>query len=72
MDPFMNDYKHYTYGFGQPCLTLLRNCTWITYENYNTIGINETFINNFFGTILQILHWIFVQLPKLLTINIII
>jgi len=56
MDPYMNGYKHYTYGFGQPCLTLWTSCTWITYDNYNITKMNETFVNNFFTTTLQILH----------------
>lgn len=36
----------------KPCLILLISCTKVTYDNYNTIGINETPINNFFATIL--------------------
>ncbi len=42
----------------------LVSCMKVTYDNYNTTGINETFIKNFFATILQLLHWIFVQLPN--------
>ncbi len=51
-------------NLGQPCLTLLTSYTRITYDIYNTIGINETLINNFFATILQLLYWIFMQLPN--------
>ncbi len=50
--------------FGQPCLTLLESYTRVTYDIYNTIGINETLINSFFATILQLLYWIFMQLPN--------
>ncbi len=49
MDPYMNDYTYQIYGFGQPCLTLLASCMRVTYKNYNTIGINEKLINNFFA-----------------------
>jgi len=55
MDPYRNDYKHYVYGFSQPCLILLTSYNLITYDNYNTISINETFINNLFVITLQIL-----------------
>jgi len=30
----------------------------------NTTKIDETFINNFFITALQLLYWIFVKLPN--------
>ncbi len=43
-------------GFWKPCLTLLANCTKVTYENYNTTRINETFISNFFVITLQLLY----------------
>ncbi len=54
--------SHHIYNFGQLCLTLLASCMKITYDNYNTNGMNETLINNFFATNLQLLYWIFVQL----------
>ncbi len=46
------------YDFSQTCLTLLTSCTNVTYANYNTTSINETFINNFFAITLQLLYWI--------------
>jgi hypothetical protein len=52
MDPYVNEYMHKIYNFSQPCLTLSTSCTKVTYDNYNTIGIYETPINNFFATIL--------------------
>ncbi len=52
------------YNLDQPGLTLLASYTRVTYDIYNTIGINETLINNFFATILQLLYWIFMQLPN--------
>jgi hypothetical protein len=60
MNPCTNDYKHYVYGFGHLCFTLLINSTRITYDNYNTTRISENF--KLFAITLQILHWIFVQL----------
>jgi hypothetical protein len=55
MDPYMDDGTYYIYYFGQPCLTLLTRYTKVTYDNYNIIGINETFISklicNYFTTI---------------------
>jgi hypothetical protein len=41
MDPYTNDYTNYIYDFGQLCLTLLASTTRVTYNNYNTIWINE-------------------------------
>jgi hypothetical protein len=43
-------------------LILLSSCIRIIYDNYNTIELNEAFINNFFAIILQLLYLIFVQL----------
>ncbi len=40
---------HYIHGFGQLCLILLTSYTKVTYDNYNTSGINETFIYIFFN-----------------------
>jgi hypothetical protein len=60
----MDECMHCIYNFGQPCLTLLESYTRVIYDIYNTIGINETLINNFFATILQLLYWIFMQLPN--------
>ncbi len=51
MDHYINECTHYIYGFGQPYLILLTSYIIITYDNYNTIGINETFINNFLAII---------------------
>jgi len=48
MDLYINECTLYIYNFDQPCLTLVTSCTIITYDKYNTIEINETFINNFF------------------------
>jgi len=45
----MNECTHCIHGFGQLCLILLTSYTKVTYDNYNTIGINETFINIFFN-----------------------
>ncbi len=49
MDPYINECTHHIYGFGQPCLILLTSYIIITYDNYNTIGVNENFINNLFN-----------------------
>jgi hypothetical protein len=39
----IDECMHGIYGFGQSCLILLASCMKdITYDNYNTIGINET------------------------------
>lgn len=56
--------SHHIYSFGQSCLTLLTSCMKVMYDNYNTNGMNEALINNFFAIILQPLYWIFVQLLK--------
>jgi hypothetical protein len=55
MDLYMNESMHNIHGFGQLCLILLISYTKVTYDNYNTTGINETFINIFFQH-LQILY----------------
>ncbi len=36
MDPYKDESMHHLYDFGQPHLTLLINCTKVTYDNYNT------------------------------------
>jgi len=33
--------------------TMLASCTRTTYDNYNTIEIHETLINNYFATNIQ-------------------
>jgi hypothetical protein len=63
MDMYIDEHTHHIYSFGQPCLILL-NCMKVTYDNYNTTRINETFIKDFFATNLQLLHSIFVRLPN--------
>jgi hypothetical protein len=55
----MDECMHCIYGFGQLCLTLLASCMKVTYDNYNIPITNETFINNIFAAILQLLYWIF-------------
>jgi hypothetical protein len=45
----MNECTHCVRSFGQLCLILLTSYMKVTYDNYNTIGTNETFIN-FFST----------------------
>jgi hypothetical protein len=57
---------HYIYSFGQPCLTLLTSCTIVAYDNYNTIGINETLINNLFATTLKLLVIIIIIIINIL------
>jgi hypothetical protein len=52
--------------FWSPCLTLVTSYTIITYDNYNTIEINQTFINNFFAIILQLFNATTQLLAKLL------
>jgi hypothetical protein len=52
--------------FWSPCLTLVTSYTIITYDNYNTIEINQTFINNFFAIILQLFYATTQLLAKLL------
>jgi len=51
----MDDGTYCIYNFGQPCLILLASYTKVTYDNYNIIGTNETFISklicNYFTTI---------------------
>jgi hypothetical protein len=47
---------HCIYDISQPCLTLLVNCMKVTYDNYNTTRIDETFINNLFAITLQLLY----------------
>ncbi len=64
MDPYTYEHTHCIYGFGQPRLTLLTNYMKVTHDNYNTTWINETFVKNFFVTTLQLLYWIFMQLPN--------
>jgi hypothetical protein len=66
MNPHTNESTHHIYDFGLPCLTLLSSCIRIIYDNYNTIEINEAFINNLFAIILQLLYWIFLQVTNLL------
>jgi hypothetical protein len=66
MDLYTNECTQYIYNFGQPCLILVTSCTIITYDNYNIIEINETFINNFFVIILQLLCATTQLLAKLL------
>jgi hypothetical protein len=56
MDFYIDECTEYIYNFGQPCLTLITSYTIITYDNYNTIQINQTFINNFFAIILQFIY----------------
>jgi hypothetical protein len=58
-------YTIYT-QFWSPCLTLVTSYTIITYDNYNTIEINQTFINNFFAIILQLFNATTQLLAKLL------
>jgi len=64
MDPYTYECTPYIYDFGQPCMTLLSSCMRTTYDNYSTIRINETLIDNFFIIILQLVYWIFVQQPN--------
>jgi hypothetical protein len=64
MDLYIDEHTHHIYSFGQSSFILLVSCMKVTYDNYNTTRINETFIKNFFATILQLLHWMFVQLPN--------
>jgi hypothetical protein len=66
MDLYIDECTQYIYNFGQPCLTLVTSCTLVTYDNYNIIEINETFINNFFVIILQLLCATIQLLDKLL------
>jgi len=42
MDMYIDEHTHHIYSFGQPCLILLTSYMKVTYDNYNTIGINET------------------------------
>jgi hypothetical protein len=56
MDPYIDECMHHVYGFGQPRLTLLINCTKVTYDNYNTTQINKILINNFLTITLQLLY----------------
>jgi hypothetical protein len=48
----MYECMHCIYNFGQPWLILLASCTIVIYDNYNIIGIHETFFNNFFTIII--------------------
>jgi hypothetical protein len=66
MDFYVHECTQYIYNFGQPCLTLITSYTIITYDNYNTIEKNQTFINNFFAIILQLLYATTQLLAKLL------
>jgi hypothetical protein len=40
MNPFIDECTHHLYNFGQPCLTLLKSYTSVTYDNYNATRIN--------------------------------
>ncbi len=66
MDPYIDECTHRIFSFDQPYPTLLTSCIKITYDNYNTTIINETFIIDFLATTLQLLYWIFVLLNILL------
>lgn len=69
---YANEYMHCIYDFSQPCLTLLRSCVIVIYDNYNTTRINEAFINNFFATTNYNIIIIHYYLDLRLIVNIII
>ncbi len=60
-----NECMYYIHGFSQPCLILFTSCTTITYDNYNTNGINEAFMINIFATTLQLLMTIIIIISSL-------
>jgi hypothetical protein len=45
-------------------MILLTSCMRATYDNYDTIWVNETLIDNFLIIILQLVYWIFEQQPN--------
>jgi len=49
MDLYMNECTHCVHSFGQLYLILLTSYMKVTYDNYNTIGINENLLI-FFST----------------------
>ncbi len=65
MDFYMDECICRIYGISQPCFILLASCTKVPYDNYNILGINETFINNLFTITLELLHWIFCIYPTI-------